>query len=403
MDTNESEPIVGGIDNDGLEPEPGVSSVAPRKKWRKRSIVILSAVGAVIVASAATGIAATAQIVTADSRTSSSGTTVTPQQPGPGQFGNSRASTAVTPSATAATNAQAVGVVTIDTVLKYQGAAAAGTGMILTSSGEILTNNHVIAGATSISVTVVSTGAVYVADVVGTDASSDIAVLQLENASGLSTVTTDTTTQTAVTNDVTAVGNAGGTGTLVAASGQITAVGQAITASGDGTSGSEALSGLIETNANVVAGDSGGPLYDAGGEVIGIDTAASSGSSTVAGYAIPIGTALGIVNQIGAGAETSTITIGYPGFLGVEIGGTVVGTTVGATVGGVIAATPAAAAGLVAGDTITAVNGSAVASASQLSQLLRNYKPGDSVTIGWTDAVGGIHSASMVLIQGPAD
>ncbi|MCU1526029.1 MAG: hypothetical protein JWO18_2923 [Microbacteriaceae bacterium] len=412
MDTNESKPDAGAINDDGLEPQAAVPSAVPRKKWRRRSIVIVSAVGALLLASAATGIATAAQVVTTDSRassggtvsggTTSGGTTFAPGRQGSGSFG-SRTSTAGTSTGTAATNAQEVGVVTIDTVLKYQGAEAAGTGIILSSSGEILTNNHVIDGATSISVTVVSTGQVYVADVVGTDASSDIAVLQLEGASGLSTATTDTTSQAAVADSVTAVGNAGGTGTLTAAQGTVTALNKSITASSEGSSASEALTGLIETDANVVAGDSGGPLYESNGEVIGIDTAASSGSSTVTGYAIAIGTALSIADQIETGNATSTITIGYPGFLGVEIGSSTTGAISGATVGGVVAGTPAATAGLVAGDTITAVGGSTVTSASQLSQLLGGYKPGDSVTIGWTDTAGAAHSASVVLVQGPAN
>ncbi len=183
----------------------------------------------------------------------------------------------------------------------------------------------------------------------------------------------------------------------------MTALNQSITASSEGSSASEALTGLVETDANVVAGDSGGPLYESNGEVIGIDTAASSGSSTVTGYAIAIGTALSIADQIETGNATSTITIGYPGFLGVEIGSSTTGAISGATVGGVVTGTPAATAGLVAGDTITAVGGSTVTSASQLSQLLGGYKPGDSVTIGWTDTAGAAHSASVVLVQGPAN
>ena len=291
---------------------------------------------------------------------------------------------------------------TIDTVLNYQGEEAAGTGIILTSSGEILTNNHVIDGATSIKVTVNATGAVYPAVVVGTDATSDVSVLQLEGASGLSTATTGATSQVAISDDVVAVGNAGGTGNLTAASGAVTAVDQAITASSDDSSSSENLTGLIETNADVVPGDSGGPLYNADGDVVGIDTAASSGSSTVAGYAIPIGTALSIAHLIESGDATSAITIGYPAFLGVEIETTADGTT-GALVGGTIAGAPAAQAGLAAGDTITAVNASPVTSASQLSEVLKGYRPGDSVTISWTDGAGATNSATVVLIQGPAN
>ena len=111
-----------------------------------------------------------------------------------------------------ATSAQSVGVVDIDTVLKYQGAQAAGTGIVLTSSGVILTNNHVIDGATSISVTVVSTGATYTATVVGDDPTQDVAVLQLQNASGLKTAKLGDSNGVSVGEAVTGVGNAGGVG-----------------------------------------------------------------------------------------------------------------------------------------------------------------------------------------------
>lgn len=120
--------------------------------------------------------------------------------------------------------------VDIDTVLAYQGADAAGTGMVLTSHGEVLTNNHVVDGATSVKVTVVATGVTYTAKVVGTDPTQDVAVLQLQGASGLGTVRTDTSAATA-SEKVIGVGNAGGVGGAPsAASGQVTATGATITA-----------------------------------------------------------------------------------------------------------------------------------------------------------------------------
>jgi S1-C subfamily serine protease len=329
----------------------------------------------------------------------------------------------VTTAATPATKTQSVGVVLIDTVLKYQGAEAAGTGLILTSNGEILTNNHVIDGATSITVTVASTGASYTASVVGTDPTKDVAVLQLSGASGLTPATTATSTKPATADAVTAVGNANGTGTLSQASGTITALDQSITAAGDGGSNPEALTGLIETNADVVPGDSGGPLYDSSGAVIGIDTAASSGSSAVTGFAIPISTALGVAQQIESGTASTGITLGYPAFLGVEVQpdgaatgvpqgpatgttqGPATGTTppTGAVIAGALAGTPAATLGLAAGDVITSVDGTAITSSTQLSTVLGGHKPGDTVTLAWTDAAGVAHSASVKLIEGAAN
>jgi len=171
------------------------------------------------------------------------------------------------------------GLVDIDTTLGYSQEEAAGTGIVLTSNGEILTNNHVIDGATTISVTDVGNGKTYSASVVGYDKTKDVAVLQLHGASGLQTATIDTSTAS-VGETVVGVGNAGGTGgTPSAAGGTVTALNQSITASDEGDGTSEQLTGLIETNANIQAGDSGGSLVNSAGQVIGMDTAASSGTS----------------------------------------------------------------------------------------------------------------------------
>jgi S1-C subfamily serine protease len=405
MSINESEPYPPVQPERGPSDDPSTSAVAAsRRRWRPRSVVIAASVGALVIACGATGIAATARVISLQAQASSSSTsagtnaTLLPQRGSTGAM--SRATE--TASATPATAAQSAGIVVIDTVLKYEGAEAAGTGIVLTSNGEILTNNHVIDGATSISVTVISSGRTYTADVVGTDATSDIAVLRLEGATGLTTAPLDSTSTVAVSDAVTAVGNAGGTGSLSAAAGSVTAVDQTITAAGESGSDPETLHGLIETDADVVSGDSGGPLYDTDGEVIGIDTAASSGSAQVTGYAIPIATALGIVTQIESGVETDQITIGYPAFLGVAIA-QATGAADGATISGVVAGTPAESIGLVAGDTITTVNGTAITSGSQLSSLLGAHEPGDSVTIGWTDSAGAAQTATVALIEGAAD
>lgn len=307
---------------------------------------------------------------------------------------------------------QEVGVVDVTSQLTYEGAESAGTGLVLTSNGEILTNNHVVEGATSISVTVVSTGATYSAAVVGTDATDDVAVLHLSNASGLATARLDTSTPATVGEAVTGVGNAGGAGGTPSASpGTVTALDQTITTQAEQAVPSETLHGLIETDADIQPGDSGGPLFDAGNEVIGIDTAAEQGGSTTAGYAIPISAALGIAAEIEAGDASATVTIGYPAFLGVEVApstgyaasGDATGnaTTPGAAIAGVIEGTPAAAAGLSGGDTITSLNGAAVASAGALTAALAGHRPGDQVGIGWTDASGAPPTATVTLARGP--
>jgi S1-C subfamily serine protease len=304
------------------------------------------------------------------------------------------------------------GLVDIDTTLGYQGEEAAGTGIVLTSNGEILTNNHVIEGATSISVTDVGNGKTYSATVVGYDTTKDVAVLQLHGASGLTTASLDTAT-VSVGETVVGIGNAGGTGgTPSAAGGTVTALNQSITASDAGNGSAEQLTGLIETNADIQAGDSGGSLVNGAGQVVGMDTAASAGfsfqstgqSSGYEGYAIPIDEAVTLAKQIEAGSSSSTVHVGTTAFLGVEIDAAADGygnVSSGATVAEVITGSPAQQAGLAAGDVITSVDGNAVDSAQALTSALESYKPGDHLTIDWTDASGVAQTATVALSSGP--
>src|SRR3954469_3250033 len=310
---------------------------------------------------------------------------------GTSPYGGSSGSAGAT---TTATDDQGIGVVDIDTVLGYQNGEAAGTGMVLTSDGEILTNNHVVEGATSVTVTVVSTGATYAATVVGTDPTDDVAVLRLGDASDLQVA--DLSDDAAQVGDaVTAVGNAGGTGgTPSAVSGTITALGQSITATDESGGNAEQLTGLIETDADVQAGDSGGPLYDTGsGEIVGMDTAASSGGDVV-GYAIPISTALSLAEQIVDGVDNATVHQGYPAFLGVSVDPT--GST-GAAIAGVLPGGPAEQAGLAAGDVVTAVGGTTIGSAGDLTSTLAGHDPGDTLSVTWTDTAGAPHTAHVTL------
>jgi S1-C subfamily serine protease len=285
-------------------------------------------------------------------------------------------------------------------VIDYGQAEAAGTGVVLTSNGEILTNNHVVKGATKVTVTVVSTRRSYQAKVVGTDATDDVAVLQLSGASGLSTAKLSSDA-VSVGDEVTAVGNAGGTGgTPSAAEGTVTALNQSITAADEGGSDPEQLTGMIQVDADIQAGDSGGPLYDNSGEVVGIDTAANSGqSATTVGFAIPIEKATSIADRIESGEDSATIQQGTPAFLGVQLAQD---TTAAATISGVVDGSPAADAGLQAGDTITTVGGTTVDSAQALSTALAKQNPGDQVRIAWIDSTGTSHTATITLVAGPA-
>ena len=310
-------------------------------------------------------------------------------------------------------------VVDVVSALGYQGGEAAGTGIVLTSSGEVLTNNHVINGATSVKVRDVGNGRIYTASVTGYDAARDIAVLQLKGASGLATASLGDSSKVGVGAKVVAVGNAGGqNGTPSVAVGQVTGLGQSITASDESSGTSEQLTGLIRTNAGIQAGDSGGPLLNTHGEVIGLNTAASSGSSlqlrsasTTQAFTVPINEALSIANQIEAGTSSATVHIGSTALLGVAVGssgtspsggtpGSVTGT--GAQVAGVARGTAAAKAGLVAGDTITSLGGHDVTSPAQIRSVLSGYHPGNKVSITWTDQAAASHSATVTLTTGPA-
>jgi len=302
------------------------------------------------------------------------------------------------------------GIVDVNTQLGYQSGSAAGTGMVLTSSGEVLTNNHVVEGATSISVTDIGNGRTYAANVVGTDATDDIAVLKLVGASGLSTVDLGASSTLSVGQAVVAIGNAGGVGGSPSVStGQITALGQSITASDEASGSSEQLSGLLQTSATLQPGDSGGPLVDSSGRVVGIDTAASSSfqfqGASDQNYAIPIDNALSIARQIEAGDASTSIHIGQAAFLGVQVeaasglsGST---STSGAAVAAVVSGSPAAGAGIAAGDVIDSLNGQTVDSPSTLTALMEPHHPGDTVQVGWIDSSGQKQTASVQLASGP--
>jgi S1-C subfamily serine protease len=305
------------------------------------------------------------------------------------------------------------GLVDINTTLGYQQAKAAGTGMVLTSSGEVLTNNHVINGATSITARDVGNGRTYQAKVVGYDHSHDIAVLQLQGASGLQTVNLGDSGSAAQGQKVVALGNAlGKGGTPAVATGHIASLGASITASDEGAGTSEQLTGLIHHNAGIQPGDSGGPLVNTAGQVIGINTAASQGTQfqgqQTQAFAIPINQAKSIADQIEAGTSSTTVHIGPTGLLGVQIlsadsaaaNGIQAGS--GAVVAGAVSGTPASGAGLTQGDVIVSVDGQSVSSPEQLQSALGQHHPGDSVRIGWQDQTGQTQSASVVLANGPA-
>ena len=333
------------------------------------------------------------------------------------------------------------GLVIIDTTLQYNSEVAAGSGMVINARGLVLTNNHVIDGSTKITATVVSTGKTYPATVVGYDKTGDVALIQLQHVSGLATVPIGNSSTVRAGNTVVAMGNADGQGTITATAGQVTALNQTIAASDDGgLTASETLNGMIQTNADIVPGDSGGPLASSAG-VIGMDTAGNDPSSQQAaiGFAIPVNTALSVARQIAGGHASSTITIGYPPFVGIFIssgssgspqtqahqeeqqtgGGTGSGpqcytsnsgltvpsaiapVSSGTLVIGTICGSPAAVADLTGGAVITAVNGQAVGSPDDLSGILSRFHPGDVISVTWVSPSGQRTTSSLHLAAGP--
>jgi S1-C subfamily serine protease len=351
------------------------------------------------------------------------------------------------PAAPLAGGAQAIvtkvkpGLVIINTALQYNSEAAAGTGMVINAGGLVLTNNHVIEDSTSITATVVATGRTYTATVVGYDKTGDVALIQLRNASGLTTVPVGNSSSVKVGTAVVALGNAEGQGAITAKPGQVTALDQSITASDEGSStAAETLTGMIQTNADIVPGDSGGPLASPAG-VVGMDTAGNdpSAQQASAGFAIPINRALSIARQIAGGHASSAITIGYPAFVGIFLGSgsssspqaqaqqeeqqNGVGTgsasqcytsnsdltvpsviapvSSGTLVIGTICGSPAASAGLTGGSVITAVNGQAVGSPDGLAGVLSRFHPGDVISVTWVSPSGQRTTSSLHLTAGP--
>ncbi len=290
--------------------------------------------------------------------------------------------------------------------------SAAGTGMILTSDGLVLTNNHVVAGSTSISVSIAGRAGTYTAKVIGVDPTADVALIRVQGVSGLPTVTVADSSGLRVGQAVAALGNAlGQGGTPSATQGIITALDQSITASDGGSS--EQLSGMIESDATISPGDSGGALVNAAGQVVGMITAGQvqglNSSATTTGYAVPASTALSIANQIRAGKASPQIIIGPAGYIGVEVraldpgvaGQLGLNVSSGVLVVGVQSGSPAEQAGIAGNTVITAIGGTPVSSVNEMGAAIHAHKPGDSLSVTWVDQ-SGTHTANLTLVGGPA-
>ena len=276
---------------------------------------------------------------------------------------------------------------------------ASGTGQILTSDGQVLTNNHVVDGSTSISVVIAGRSGSFKAHVIGVATARDVALIQIEGVSGLPTVTIGASSTVKVGDPVVAIGNAlGQGGAPTVTSGNVTALHQTITASeGNGTS--EQLTDMIQSDASISPGDSGGAVVNSAGQVVGMITAGDvqgfrSQNSTV-NYSIPTDTAISYVNKIRAHEVSAEIVYGQVGFMGVSVRDVSAGGS-GAQVVTVQPGSPAASAGITPGSVISKVGGTTITSSSSLGTAIRSHKAGDSVSVTWTDQRGA-HTANLTL------
>lgn len=273
---------------------------------------------------------------------------------------------------------------------------ASGTGQILTSDGEVLTNNHVVDGSTSISVLIAGRKSNFTAHVIGVAPAQDVALIQIEGVSGLPTVTIAPSSSVKVGDPVLAIGNALGVGGLPSVTtGHVVALDQTITAS-EGNGVSEQLEGMIQSDAPIQPGDSGGAIVNSAGQVVGMITAGDvqglrTQVSTV-NYAVPTDTAISYVNKIRSGVASADVVYGQVGFMGVSVRNA----SPGAQVVTVQPGSPAESAGIAPGAVITKVGGTTIANSAALGTAIRSHKAGDRVSVTWTDQSGN-HTATLTL------
>lgn len=378
---------------------------APSRPARLAPIAV--AVGIVIaLAAGVTGAGIGLALRPASTSTPQSSTSNGSSSQNTGTGGSSTSGGASGVNAAAIANSIDPSIVDVINTLAGGSGLAEGTGIIISSSGLILTNNHVIDGAQSVTVQIDGQGSQLAATVVGYDPVDDVALIKINDTSGLSLKVAPLGNSDDVTvgESVVAIGNAYGKGgTPAVVTGTVTGIDQSITAS-DGDS-SENLTGMIQMDADIVEGDSGGPLINSAGKIVGMDTAGSQnsasfgGQTTTQGFAIPINTAEQVAAQIETGHSSGSINVGGGPYLGILV--TESGTVEGASVEQVEPNTPAAAAGLQAGDVITSVNGNPITDSGDLSSALKDLHPGDTIQLGWIDASGQSHTGSVTLASGP--
>jgi S1-C subfamily serine protease len=308
-------------------------------------------------------------------------------------------SVAQPPDVLAAASRVEPAVARIDTRIDYQRAIGVGAGIVLHPNGEVLTNFHVVQGADTITATV--NGQPFPAELIGYNRRQDIAVLQLHGAAGLPVAPIGDSDSLAPGEPVVALGNANGThAPLTRETGTVTEFGRTVTAEDTLTGSSEELSGLFEFAAPVRAGDSGGPVVNTAGEVVGITTAASVSfrmGPGGRGFAIPINDAMAIADQIRARVPSDSVHIGPPTLLGVGVRTAPLRTRPGVLIQDVLRGGPAEAAGLRSGDILIELDGTRLDSATTLTYTLDRHYPGDVVDLVWIDASGQTRTGKATL------
>lgn len=293
--------------------------------------------------------------------------------------------------------------VNIDVVTRPFGTGTAGTGIVIGADGEVLTSHHVVKGAQDVTVTDVGNGRTYDATVLGYDSGTDIAVLTLRGATGLTTARLGTSSELRIRQQVLAIGNAGGAGgTPTAVSGRISGLNSTIVAVNAADRSRKALTGMVEISAPVVAGQSGGAMADGTGAVVGVITAASGDHDPAAtkpanGYAVPIDTAMRVVEQIRSGTPTENVHVGPTATLGVLISDA---TPAGARIDLALYGQPAYSAGLKEGEVITAIDGKPVTTARALRAAINVRSPGQTVRLTVRGADGVERPVRVVLATG---
>jgi putative serine protease PepD len=270
-----------------------------------------------------------------------------------------------------------------------QQSQAQGSGFVYDSDGHVVTNNHVVDGASSISVTFAD-GSKYSADVVGTDSSTDLAVLKVDAPSSkLHALSLGDSSALSVGDGVVAIGSPFGLEETVT-SGIVSALDRQIRSSNDFT-----ISGAIQTDAAINHGNSGGPLLNMAGQVIGVNTQieSESGGNDGVGFAVPSNTIKSVVSQIVSGKKVEHA------YLGVYVGDAT--NPAGAKIARVRTGSPAAKAGLKVGDVITSFGGKAIRAADDLTSAVSSKQPGDQASVTYVRN-GNTNTTDVTLANRPS-